>query len=68
MKQAVEHFKSHNVKFAKEAGVSQGLQVVANFLGCETPDKGLDKPLWDAAVAVAFIEDPDGYLIEIIPY
>ena len=24
-------------------------------------------PLWEAAVAVPFVEDPNGYLIEIIP-
>ncbi|KAM5374296.1 hypothetical protein ACJZ2D_006621 [Fusarium nematophilum] len=65
---AVEYIKSQNVKVVKEAGVAQGSEVAATFLGCETPDKGFDKSLWEAAVAVPFVEDPDGYLIEIIPY
>ncbi|UPK92043.1 hypothetical protein LCI18_002978 [Fusarium solani-melongenae] len=68
VKTAMEYIKSHNVKVLKEAGVVQGSEVVTTFLGCETPDKGLDKSLWQAVIGVPFIEDPDGYLIEIIPY
>jgi lactoylglutathione lyase len=68
MTKAMEYIRSHNVKILKEAGVTQGSEVVAAFLGCDTPDKGFDRPLWEAAVAVPFVEDPDGYLIEIIPY
>ncbi|WAO91598.1 Hypothetical protein NCS54_00907600 [Fusarium falciforme] len=68
MKIAMEYIRSKNVKVLKEAGVAQGSEVAATFLGCETPDKGLDRSLWTAAVAVPFVEDPDGYLIEIIPY
>ncbi|EHK19786.1 uncharacterized protein TRIVIDRAFT_156108 [Trichoderma virens Gv29-8] len=68
MAKAVEYIKSHNVKIVKDAGEAQGLEVMSTFLGCETPDKGFDKPLWDLAVAVPFVEDPDGYLIELIPY
>lgn len=68
METAVEYIKTQNVKVVKEAGVAQGSEVVATFLGCETPDKGFDRGLWEAAVAVPFVEDPDGYLIEIIQY
>lgn len=68
MAKAMEYIRSHNVRILKEAGVAQGSEVVATFLGCDTPDKGFDRPLWEAAVAVPFVEDPDGYLIEIIPY
>ncbi|KAJ3535076.1 hypothetical protein NM208_g7287 [Fusarium decemcellulare] len=68
MKVTMEYIKSQNVKVLKEAGVVQGSEVAATFLGCETPDKGFDRSLWEAAIAVPFVEDPDGYLIEIIPY
>ncbi|EAW21008.1 glyoxalase family protein [Aspergillus fischeri NRRL 181] len=68
MATAMEHIRSHNVKILKEAGVAQGSEVVSTFLGCDMPDKGFDRPLWEAVVAVPFVEDPDGYLIEIIPY
>ncbi|GFF26188.1 lactoylglutathione lyase [Aspergillus udagawae] len=68
MAKAMDYIRSHNVKILKEAGVAQGSEVVATFLGCDTPDKGFDRPLWEAALAVPFVEDPDGYLIEIIPY
>jgi lactoylglutathione lyase len=68
MATAMEHIRSHNVKILKEAGVAQGSEVVSTFLGCDTPEKGFDRSLWEAVVAVPFVEDPDGYLIEIIPY
>ena len=65
---AMEYITSHDIKILKEAGTAQGSDVVFSFLGCETPDKGCDKGLWEAVVNVPFVEDPDGYLIEIIPY
>ncbi|KAL4952380.1 Glyoxalase/Bleomycin resistance protein/Dihydroxybiphenyl dioxygenase [Aspergillus filifer] len=68
MAKAMEYIRRHNVKILKEAGVGQGSEVVVSFLGCDSPDKGLDKSLWEAVVTVPFVADPDGYLIEIIPY
>jgi lactoylglutathione lyase len=68
MTKAMQYIKSHQVKVMKEAGSTLGSEVVATFLGCETPDKGLDRSLWEAAADIPFVEDPDGYLIEIIPY
>ncbi|KAL3487036.1 glyoxalase family protein [Aspergillus germanicus] len=68
MAKAMEYIKSHNVRVLKEAGSSQGLEVVPTFLGCDAPDKGKDASFWEAAVGIPFLEDPDGYLIEIIPY
>ncbi|GKZ27793.1 hypothetical protein AbraIFM66951_006751 [Aspergillus brasiliensis] len=68
MAKAMGYIRSHNVRILKEAGVTQGSEVVSTFLGCDMPDKGFDRPLWEATVAVPFVEDPDGYLIEIIPY
>lgn len=68
MNKAIDYIKSHNVKVMKEAGTSKGSEAVSSFLGCDTPDKGLDRTLWELARAIPFVEDPDGYLIEIIPY
>lgn len=68
MAKAMEYIRTHDIKIVKESGVAQGSEVVSTFLGCDTPDKGVDRPLWEAVVPVPFVEDPDGYLIEIIPY
>ncbi|KAH6642093.1 glyoxalase family protein [Boeremia exigua] len=65
---AVKHLKSHDIKFVKEAGTADHSGVAASFLGCEAPGKGFDKSLWEAVVPIPFVQDPDGYLIEIIPY
>lgn len=68
MDKAMEYLTSHDIKILKKAGTAQDSDVVCSFLGCETPDKGYDKGLWEAVVNVPFVEDPDRYLIEIIPY
>ena len=68
MDKAMEYLATHNISILKNAGTAQGSKVAASFLGCEAPDKGYDKALWEAVVAVPFVEDPDGHLIEIIPY
>lgn len=64
----MEHLSSQNVRILKKAGTVDCSEVAASFLGCEKPGKGYDKSLWEAVVAVPFVEDPDGHLIEIIPY
>lgn len=68
MESAMKYLKSHNIDIVKDIGTSVGSEVVASFLGCETPDKGYDKFLWEAVVTVPFVQDPDGYLIELIPH
>ena len=68
MAKAMEYLASHDIRILKKAGTADGSEVVCSFLGCETPEKGYDKELWQAVVAVPFVQDPDGYLIEIIPY
>ena len=62
----MKHLKSHNVNIVKDAGTADHPEVAASFLGCELPDKGVDKVLWEGFVGVAFVRDPDGYLIEIV--
>lgn len=52
MAKVMEYIRSHNINILKEAAVAQSLEVMAMFLGCNTPDKGLDRPSWEAAVAV----------------
>ena len=66
MDATMKHLKSHNVNIVKDTGTADRSEVAASFLGCELPDKGLDKSVWNACEGVAFVEDPDGYLIEII--
>lgn len=68
MQKAMQNFESQNVKILKKAGEAANSEVVARFLGCEVPEKGFDKGFWEAVVAVPFLEDPDGYMIEMIPY
>ncbi|OJZ79604.1 hypothetical protein ASPFODRAFT_66059 [Aspergillus luchuensis CBS 106.47] len=45
MTKAMEYIWIHNVKILKESGVAQGSEVMASFLGCDSPDKGSDKSL-----------------------
>ncbi|KAJ5826467.1 hypothetical protein N7447_003230 [Penicillium robsamsonii] len=68
MTKATQYIKSHQVRVMKEAGSTPSLEVVATFLGCETPEKCFGSSLWQAAADIPFVEDQDGYLTEIIPY
>jgi len=58
--------KSQNVNTVTDAGTPEGNGVAAAFLGCELPGSGLDLALWRACDGLAFVTDPDGWLIEII--
>ncbi|EWG38470.1 hypothetical protein FVEG_01675 [Fusarium verticillioides 7600] len=64
---AMEYIKSNNVKVLKDAGIASGPEEVARFVGSTPSDLQLDDEMWNALTAVPLIEDPDGYLIEIIP-
>ncbi|RKK66509.1 hypothetical protein BFJ69_g15341 [Fusarium oxysporum] len=64
---ATQYMKSKNVKVLKEAGIAEGPEAVSTFVGCKQSDLKLDDQLWNGLTAVSFIQDPDGYLIEIIP-
>jgi lactoylglutathione lyase len=68
MASAMEHLTSHKVRILKKAETAESSEVVVSFLGCEGPEKGYDKAFWKSVETVAFLEDPDGHLIEIIPY
>ncbi|KAH7079931.1 glyoxalase family protein [Paraphoma chrysanthemicola] len=68
MAKTMEYLNANDIKIVKHSGTAHGSEVAARFLGCALPDSGLDRGLWDAMVNVPFVEDPDGYLIEIIPY
>lgn len=62
----VKHLKSQGAKFLLELEDRDTEGVCCKFLGCDHPDNGKDRMLWDAAEGVAFVEDPNGYLIEIV--
>ena len=47
--------------------VADTSEVAASFLGCEPAYRGQAKVLWDACAELAFVRDPDGYLVEIVP-
>jgi len=63
---SMKHLKSQGVKVIKDYDEDDTEGVCCRFLGCEHPSKGVDQGLWAAAKGVAFVQDPDGYLIEII--
>lgn len=63
----MDRLRSHNVNIVKEASTANTSEVAASFLGCESAYKGQDKVLWDACAKLAFVRDPDGYLVEIVP-
>jgi lactoylglutathione lyase len=62
----MEHVTSLNARVVKKAGAADSEAVVSSFLG--KSGEGKDKEFWKAVEGVAFVEDPDGYLIEVIPY
>ncbi|KAF2682017.1 glyoxalase family protein [Lentithecium fluviatile CBS 122367] len=64
----MKRVREKDVKVVKEAGASDAPQAVASFLHCEPADLRSDTALWEALKEVCFVEDPDGYLIEIVPY
>ena len=64
----MDRMKDYNVNVLKHAGVNEGEQVVATALGAESPSKGRNKALWELVKGIAFVEDPDGYVIELVQY
>lgn len=65
---AMARLREYNVTVRKEAGSSDGMESIARAIGVESPSKGRNKALWDLVKGIAFVEDPDGYLVELIPY
>ena len=64
----MKRIKQQDIKVVKEAGASEAPEAVASFLRCEPADLESDAALWEGLKEVCFVEDPDGYLIEIVPY
>jgi len=60
--------KSFDVTVLKSPGTESGEELVARAVGAEDPAKGHNKALWDLVRRVGFVEDPDGYLIELVEY
>lgn len=63
----MEHVTNLNAKVVKKLGAADSEGVVASFSGAQR-EEGKDEEFWKAVEGVAFVEDPDGYLIEVIPY
>ena len=61
----MEHIrKQKDVRILKDAGEKDESGVVASFLG-KGSGEGEDEEFARAVEKVAFVEDPDGYLIEV---
>lgn len=65
--EAVGRMERHNVKFVQKDNELVGSRDIAKFLAAEDPDRGFDAQFWEMSKTVPFVEDPDGYLIEILP-
>ena len=64
----MEHVKRLGLKVVKEAGAAHAPEELALFLGCPAAELPIDTATWEMLKAVCFVHDPDGYLVEIIPY
>ncbi|PNP56950.1 hypothetical protein FNYG_15292 [Fusarium nygamai] len=62
----VKQLKCQNVKVVNDVGVDEFTEAVASFMDCKLTDLNSDKELRDALKPVCFVEDPNGYLIEIV--
>ncbi|USP77090.1 glyoxalase family protein [Curvularia clavata] len=66
--QFMERVKQQNIKVLKEVGAAEAPEAVASFMGCTPTDLKSDAVVWESLKEVCFVEDPDGYLVEIVPY
>ncbi|OAP57572.1 lactoylglutathione lyase [Fonsecaea erecta] len=64
----MKRMEDNGVKILKQPGSPHGLDVAARAIGTEMPDQGKNQGLWTAVTRVGFVEDPDGYLVEIVQY
>ncbi|OQV04659.1 Glyoxalase-like domain-containing protein [Cladophialophora immunda] len=64
----MKRMEDNGVKVLKQPGSAQGLEVAARAVGAEAPEKGRNQGLWKAVTGAGFVEDPDGYLIELVQY
>ncbi|EXJ67520.1 uncharacterized protein A1O5_09533 [Cladophialophora psammophila CBS 110553] len=65
---AMEHMKKFGVKVLKYPGTTDeaSLDVVARAIGAEPSGKGRNQGFWHFVGPIAFVEDPDGYYIELM--
>lgn len=61
----MERFKEYNVTILEHPGPTEGQGMVARLIGAESPSKGRNTWLWNAAKGVCFTRDPDGYRLEV---
>lgn len=63
----MDYVKSQGLKVVKEMGTRVNQELIAAALGAENPDQGRNTGLWDMVQQIPFVQDPDGYLIELVP-
>ena len=63
----MERVAAHQVEVLKYPGTTDGQDSVAVILGMspEDTERGLNSSVWEGVKGIAFIRDPDGYVIEI---
>lgn len=66
MAASMEYLRSCNVKILKEPESLEGEEVVSAACACALPNSGKNLILWEVVKKIALVEDPDGYLVEII--
>ena len=64
----MEYLRSQGLKVVKEMGSRINQEVIAAALGAEDPKQGRNIGLWDMVQQIPFVQDPDGYLIELVSY
>ncbi|EXJ70293.1 uncharacterized protein A1O5_06361 [Cladophialophora psammophila CBS 110553] len=64
----MKRFEASGVKILKQPGSPHGLEIAAQAIGAEMPEKGRNQGLWKAVTGAGFVEDPDGYLVELVQY
>ena len=64
--QAVRRLESANARFVKKPGDYEGHSTIAAGLGMQAKDVSKNQTLWEVYKAIAWVEDPDGYMIELV--
>lgn len=62
----LDRIKEYNVSVIKEPGATLGEELIARALGAAFDGRICDRALRESVSAVSFIEDPDGYLLELV--
>ncbi|OQV06488.1 hypothetical protein CLAIMM_11045 [Cladophialophora immunda] len=64
----MSRIKEYNISVVKKPGVTIGEELVAKALGAAFDGRICSPALRESVKAVSFVEDPDGYLLELVQY